>query len=323
MIHTQGYLGHPQQEYLLRRLTLEEGSARGTRVIEVMTAHGLHLDILPDCGLDLGQAHYNGVNVSFLSKNGYDGPAARSPHEDEFLHTFPGGLLYTCGLRSTGGAHRDGAEWHPLHGRYHGLQAEQVCAYAENDTIIVRGVVRETALFGPCLSVQRMIRIPIHGASVTVEDTITNLGFSKEEFALVYHCNFGWPLLNKDAVLELPAERRTTPRTPFAATRLGLETTFTAPVPNEEESVFFHEGMIHAVSLRSPDTGIRAAMTWSDTLPILAEWRSMASGDYVLGLEPTNCYIMGRKQERENGTLPALAPGETFHTAVTISFDTI
>lgn len=311
------------QRCTLRRVTLDEGRARGTQVIEIDTAGGLHVDVLPDSGLDIGQVRYRGMNAAFISKNGYNSLAAWSAHEDEFLRTFPGGLLHTCGLRSTGGAHRDGGEWHPLHGRFHGLQAEQVAAYVEGEAVIVRGVIRETALFGPCLEVTRIIRIPVDGASITVEDALVNRAFAPEEYALLYHCNFGWPLLNEHATLELPEGRRVTPRTPFAATGLGQECTFTAPVPGEEERVFFHEGMERRAVLVSPDTGIRVTMTWSDTLPILAQWRSMAAGDYVLGLEPTNCYIMGRKQERENGTLPVIAPDETVRTSLTTSFDTM
>ena len=41
--------------------------------------------------------------------------------------------------------------------------------------------------------------------------------------------------------------------------------------------------------LENPDLGVSMTISWSgDTLPILSQWRSMASGDYVLGLEPTN-----------------------------------
>ena len=49
----QGYIGHPGQLCSLRRVTLSEGKARGTQVIEVATAGGLSLDVLPDTGLDL------------------------------------------------------------------------------------------------------------------------------------------------------------------------------------------------------------------------------------------------------------------------------
>ena len=249
-LYRSGCLCHHQQAYTLRRMTIAEGKARGTQIIEVTTAGGLSLDILPDAGLDIGQVRCKGTNVSFISKNGYDSPAAINPHEDEFLRTFPGGMLYTCELRSTGGAHRDGTEWHPLHGRYHSLQVEQVAAYVEDDTIIVRGVMRETLLFGHHLMLTRVIRIPVFGTEVTVSDTLTNLAHAPEEYAQLYHCNFGWPLVDEHAEVVLPEKRRTTPRTAFAATGLGQEHTCTAPVPGEEERVFFHEDMERTVTLR-------------------------------------------------------------------------
>ena len=133
----KGYIGNPAQLVTLRRVTVSEGRSRGVEIIEVRTAGGLDLDILPDAGLDIGQCRYKGVNMSWMSKNGYDSPAVIDPYENEFVNTFPGGLLYTCGLRSAGPANRDNGEWHPLHGRYHGLQAQQVCAEIEGDEIVV------------------------------------------------------------------------------------------------------------------------------------------------------------------------------------------
>ena len=73
--------------------------------------------------------------------------------------------------------------------------------------------------------------------------------------------------------------------------------------------------------LEDPELGVNMTISWSgDTLPILSQWRSMASGDYVLGLEPTNCYIMGRHDERENGTLPVLKAWESLTNTVNITF---
>lgn len=322
-IAQNGHICHPQQLYSVRRMTVSEGKAKGMDIIEVCTAGGLQADILPDTGLDIGQTRYKGTNVTFISKNGYDSTAAISPYENEFLNTFPGGLLYTCGLRTTGGAHRDGDEWHPLHGRYHSLLAENVCVDVEDNTIIIKGTMRETALFGHNLVLKRTIRIPVFGAEVTVSDELTNLTHAPEEYALLYHCNFGYPLISEKAHVELPEKRKTSPRTPFAATGIGRETTFDVPTPGEEERVFFHEDMEHKAALVNESEHIRMDLSWSETLPILAHWRSMASGDYVCGLEPTNCYIMGRKFERENGTLPVLNPFETVKTEVKFHFETI
>ena len=319
----KGYIGHPAQVCTLRRVTVAEGKARGTELIEVKTAGGLDLDILPDAGLDIGQCRFNGVSMSWMSRNGYDSPAIIHPYETEFVNTFPGGLLYTCGLRSAGPANRDNGEWHPLHGRYHSLAAEQVCAEIVGEEIIVRGVIRETALFGHCLEVRRTITVPVFGASVTVKDEITNLTPRDEEIMQIYHCNFGWPLLSEQARLILPEERETIPRTKFAETGLGRECEFDPPVPGEEERVFFQK-MRREFWARLENPALNTSMTisWSgDTLPILSQWRSMAAGDYVLGLEPANCYIMGRHDERENGTLPVLKAFETETHTVTIQFE--
>ena len=246
-----------------------------------------------------------------------------SPYETEFLHTFPGGLLYTCGLRSAGPANRDAGEWHPLHGRYHGIAAEEVCAERDDEEIVIRGLVRETALFGHCLTVRRTMRIPVFGASVTVIDTVTNETPKDEEYMQIYHCNFGYPLLSEHAKLTLPDNRTTVPRTEFARTGLGRTCEFDPPVPGEEERVFFQKMTEeYWAKLENPELGVNMKISWSgDTLPILSEWRSMASGDYVLGLEPTNCYIMGRHDERENGTLPVLRAFESVTNTVTISFE--
>ena len=318
----KGYIGNPSQLCTLRRVTVSEGKAKGTEIIEVKTAGGLELDILPDAGLDIGQARFKGINMSWMSKNGYDSPAVISPYETEFVNTFPGGLLYTCGLRSAGPANRDGGEWHPLHGRYHSLPAEQVCAETVGDEIVIRGTVRETALFAHVLEVKRCIRIPVSGSSVTVEDTMTNLTPRDEEIMQIYHCNFGYPLLSEKAKLILPEERETVPRTEFAKTGLGRECSFDRPVDGEEERVFFQKmKKDFRAKLENPELGISMTISWSgDTLPILSQWRSMASGDYVLGLEPTNCYIMGRHDERINGTLPVLKAFESITNTLNITF---
>ena len=156
----------------------------------------------------------------------------------------------------------------------------------------------------------------------TVEDTVTNRTPRDEAFMQIYHCNFGYPLLSEQAKLILPPERETIPRTEFAKTGLGRECTFDPPIPGEEERVFFQKmKRDFRARLENPALGVAMDLTWSgETLPILSQWRSMASGDYVLGLEPTNCYIMGRHDERENGTLPVLNAFESVHHTVTIAF---
>ena len=318
----KGYLGNPDQLASVRRMTIAEGPAKGADVIEVRTAGGLALDVLPDTGLDLGQCSFHGVNMSWMSKNGYDSPTVIGHYENEFSNHFPGGLLYTCGLRNAGPANRDGEEWLPTHGRYHSLAASQVAQEITDDVITISGRIRETALFGHVLEVHRKIRIPVFGASIEIEDQITNLTPADEAVLLIYHCNFGYPLLSEKAKLVFPEAHQTLPRTDFAKTGLGKECTFDPPADNEPERVFFHIlKKDYRVYLENPDLKTRMTMTWSgDTLPLLSQWRSMGSGDYVLGLEPCNTTLQGRRTERENGTARILKAFESMTNRVKIEF---
>ena len=155
-----------------------------------------------------------------------------------------------------------------------------------------------------------------------MHDTLTNLSPRDEEIMRIYHCNFGYPLLSEEARLILPEDRQTIPRTEFAKTGLGRECEFDQPIDSEEERVFFQKMEKEFwATLENPSLGVSMTISWSgDTLPIMTEWRSMASGDYVVGLEPCNCYIMGRSEERANGTLPVLKAFESIDTSVTIEF---
>lgn len=318
------WVGHSSQLYSVRQVTLQDGPGKGSDIFEVSTAGGLELEILPNTGLDIGRLRYKGVNISFISKNEYDSPARILPYEMEFLHTFPAGMLYTCGLRNVGPACRDNNEWLPQHGRYHGLIATNPSAYVENDTIVIRGIMRESALFGHCLQLERIIRIPIWGSEIEIEDIVENLTPQPEELMLLYHVNFGYPMLSDEARLILPEGRETTARTAFAEAGLGKECTFDSPIDGEEEQVYFHKLPEPIAKLENPALGISAELSWSgDTLPVFAQWRSMASGDYALGLEPSNCFIMGRKDERENGTLRTIAPFEKMKFSMKLKLEEI
>ena len=54
-------------------------------------------------------------------------------------------------------------------------------------------------------------------------------------------------------------------------------------------------------------------MRWrAAELPVLAHWKMTGEGEYVCGLEPsTHAMTPTRREQRENGSLRDLAPGES------------
>ena len=221
------------------------------------------------------QLYHNGQNMSFISKNGF------TKRETPFLNRFEGGMLYTCGLDNLGG--REGYE---LHGTLHNIPARIVRAECGEGGIIVEAVVRDTALFGKNLVLKRRIFSAIGAESVTVEDTLTNEGYRDEEYCLLYHINVGYPMLDAGTRVVADVEKCEA-RTPWAEENRSLAYTIGEPIPNQEETCYFLTLKTPEISLVNGKIGKVLTVSYSaDTLPHFLEWKSMASGDYALGLEP-------------------------------------
>ncbi|MBQ7262998.1 MAG: DUF4432 family protein [Synergistaceae bacterium] len=55
------------------------------------------------------------------------------------------------------------------------------------------------------------------------------------------------------------------------------------------------------------------------SLPYFIEWKSVASGDHVIGLEPSSSSIYGRAWHEERGTVHRLAPLATERHVLTLT----
>jgi hypothetical protein len=95
----------------------------------------------------------------------------------------------------------------------------------------------------------------------------------------------------------------------------------TAPVRGFREQVFFHEVKKNrrgdtCVALINEEfeggEGFGVALRYPvGPLPHFTEWRMMGEGEYTCGLEPGNCRVLGRAQERAEGRLVTLRPGQS------------
>jgi len=300
------------QLYGVKQVTIEDGRARGMSAYQVNTGGGLSVDVLPDNGFDLGSLSYRGVNISYMSKNGYVA-APFSGHGALFPSSYAGGMMYTCGLLNVGPGNDDVGVWHPTHGRIHSIGAESRAARVDEENGVIRlsGILRESALFQNNLQLSRTITLPIGGSSLAIEDTLINLTPETTEYMILYHVNFGYPFLSESLQLALPEGTKTIPRTEHAASGMDEMCSFPAPIDGYEEQVYLHtlpaENGVCTLRAENRALGMGAKLSYSQAaLPYLAQWKSMGSGDYALGLEPTNTLIAGRAEERKERGLPAL-----------------
>lgn len=269
-----GRISNLGQVASIRRYTLTEGREKGLDVLDCDNGKiRFLLNVSKAC--DIMQLYHEGQNMSFVSKNGF------TKRETPFLNRFEGGMLYTCGLDSVGG--REGFE---LHGTFHNTPAEIIRAECDENGIIVEAIIRDTALFGKNLVMKRKIFTAIGSDNITLEDALVNEGYKTEEYCLLYHINVGYPMLDDGAKIVADVKNYT-PRTAWAKQNEDTMYKMSDSVPNQEESCYFLKLKKPEITLVNEKIGKKFTVSYSgDTLPHFVEWKSMASGDYALGLEP-------------------------------------
>lgn len=304
-----------------RYCRLCDGKADGMPVIDVKTGSGFNFSVLPGRCMDIAWADYKGNAISFISKTGVVNGENYEHDYDGFHRSFFAGLLTTCGLRNIGNECNDG-EPLGLHGRISNTPASNVCVnnYWENDEFImsVSGKIRESKLYCENLLLTRKITAIMGEKKLTIEDKVENCGFRKEPLTLLYHFNFGYPLLDESAEIFLP-NKHVIPRDETAKKALDKYNKIEKPQEGFPETVFFHElkrnqeGATYAALYNKNlgEKGLGVAIKFSgNELPFLTQWKNMGKGDYVVALEPGNCYPIGRERIRERGELAFLEPGE-------------
>ncbi len=317
--------GSLQQLARVEQLVHADGPARGSRLIRMLSAGGLDVDVHPDRALDLGLARYRGIPISWLSSVGMAAPGLADDQGTRWLRTFGGGLLATCGLDSFGPPSVDAGREFGLHGRVGHLPASVHTAGIVDGVLTVAGTVRQAAALGDDLVLERVLRMPLDGGRLELHDRVTNEGFDPAGHMVLYHMNFGWPLLDDTTSVSVTA-RRTLPLN--AAARAAPEAWRAGEPPRAgaEEQVYLHDmtaGPRASATMANPVLGLRVAVGFDTaTLPALMQWRLPGEGRYVMGLEPANTpHLGGRASARERGLLPVLAPGQSVDYRITVAIE--
>jgi hypothetical protein len=305
----------------VRPVEWTDGHARGMRAAEVWTGSGLHFHVLLDRGLDIGPAEFRGVPLAWLHP-ALGMPAQHEPAGYGWLRTFGGGLVTTCGLTHFGQPEQDGSEALGLHGRISHTPAHQVRMAAEwrgDDYLItVEGLVRQSVLFGENLLLRRRITTHLDAVTLRIEDCVRNEGHRPAPHMLLYHCNFGFPVVSPGSRLEVD-DVSVRPRDAAAAAGLAEHTRFESPVPAYQEQVFFHtprpgpDGYVTA-SIVNEALGLGVYVRYrAAELPAFSQWKMVGAGEYVCALEPCTVHETPRSLLRREGRLRFLEPGEEAH----------
>jgi len=309
------YLGNIDQVAGIRESQVLRGRGEQMHIAEFYNAAGLRFTVMPDRCMDLYDLSYKGVNFSFQTKNGMLSPQGYCPTDGEFGEEWPAGMMVTCGLDNVGGHCHEGGEF-PTHGRISHMPCKRfgTRAHWEGNNYILRanGEVHQGKLFGRHLSLERTIETGLNDKSLKIHDVITNHEAEDEPYFLLYHVNFGYPIVQMDSVAAF-SKGETIKFTPNADDPIHMS----APIDGKEEELFFHltEGDKAYAVIYNERLELGAYVAYDTKyLPRLLQWKSMKSHDYVLGLEPCNTWGVNRAQALKEGKaaiLPAYSSVET------------
>jgi len=317
----------------VRRAILDDGPGRGMRVMDVDTGSGLQFTVLPDRGMDLSHCQYKNYPIGFISKTGHVAPGLATYGGQNFLRYFTGGLLTTCGYTHHGASCTDEGRSLGLHGYATMLVSDKTSAreYWKDDNYImeIEGMMREAEMFGENLILTRTIEASAGESKIKITDKLENAGFETQPMMMLYHFNFGHPLVGPSTQLVAPGRAAIIPRDAEATKGIERADLFESPTHRYAEQVFYHDlepdknGMAKA-GLCNPELGIAVHVNFNqDALPYLIQWKQMGEGDYVCGIEPATNKPEGRDVARKNGELGFLQPGETKVFKLELEFEDI
>ena len=319
-------IGNISQIGGIETAVLDNGPARGSRIAWVNTGSGLRYKVAIDRCLDIVDTCYNQHGLAWLSHGGLTVPRHDANGGLDWLYSFAGGLVTTCGLTHIGGPESDGNETRGLHGRISNTPAavESVIqpdpASGQMDMSIT-AVVKESKVFGPHLELKRTITSTLGQAVIKIDDEVTNRGNTACPHMILYHCNFGWPLVDEGTDIvyrgtcqsrgmdfdnELFNEKHDYKKCqkPLESHKASGESCGFIDVQPDADG-FCHVGLVNS------KLNLALAMKYKkQQLPALTNWQHWGPGEYVCALEPGTNPPIGQNKARELEQLIRLEPGE-------------
>jgi hypothetical protein len=319
----------------VRKRTLRGGMQDGVDVIEVDNGT-CRFTLIPTRGMGIWRAWAGDAEIGWKSPvRGPVHPAFVPIAEPSGLGWLDGfdELLVRCGLLSNGAPDFDpqGRLQYPLHGRIANCPAHKVELSVDGDTgeISLTGVVDEARFHFHKLRMTSTVSTRPGEKRLRIHDTVSNFSGEPGEMQILYHVNFGTPLVDSGARLVAPA-KTVVPRDVAAARSVATWDSYPAEQAGLKEEVYFVELLadkegLTRVLLKNAHSMLGVSMQFNTKqLPCFTQWKNtrLRADGYVTGIEPGTNFPNPRTFETQQGRVVKLAPGQEISFEVQIEVHT-
>jgi hypothetical protein len=311
-----GYFSFQQQP-------LTGGKQEGSELL-VIQVGDTRVRVSPTRGMGIIDAQYAGmrfgwdspvkeiVNPAFINLEAFNGTG--------WLEGF-NEMVTRCGYQWAGHSGVDQGEVLTLHGRIQNTPASIVKLHVEDAPpyrVTLSGRVDERCFKRTDFEVWMHLHITPGSNSIELVDELTNCSDYSSEYQVIYHNNFGTPLLEKGAAV-IVAHEELSPFNREAVAGLSSWSDMPAPTFDFGEQVFnirplpdiagWGWVMLHSAT---KDKAIKVGFD-TETLPVMTLWKNTDTlkEGYVVGLEPGTSFAYNRSLQRDLGLVPSIAAGET------------
>ncbi len=310
--------------FSIEQKVLHGGKQEGSKVLTISSKNGLTITLSPTRGMNL--LHVEGFGV----RMGWDSPVKEvvnpafinleSRNGLGWLEGF-NEMMVRCGYEWTGHPVAADGQIYTLHGKVGNTPASQVEVEVSDTApyeIRVRGLVKESTFKKADLQTMTELRYIPGSNSFSLHDVLTNHADYPHDYQIIYHSNFGKPILEEGARFLAPMES-ISPFNDYAKGGLKAWQTYLGPTKGFDEMVFnikplsdTNHRTLAAVVNKAGDKG---ASIQFDTrqLPVLTLWKNTDTEKqgYVTGIEPGTSYAYPVTIEREQKRVKQLQPGES------------
>ena len=309
--------------FTLSKSTLRGGRQEGSTLITI-DSENLQLVIIPTRGMGLLSAQSGDVKL------GWNSPVDEVVHPSFINLEERGGLgwldgfnemLARCGFEWSGHPGVDNGRLLTLHGRAQNIPASRVVVRIEKAAphrISVKGLVKERTFKFSHFETWAGVSVTPGERAFHVHDELHNLSAYEREYQIIYHANFGAPLLEGGARF-VAAAQEVSPFNDHARAGLADWQSYLPVTPGFDEMVFnvkpYADAQGNSLAMlanRAGDRGITLGFNVRQ-LPALTLWKNTDSAQdgYVTGIEPGTGFPYPRAVEREQGRVATIASGET------------
>lgn len=328
--NTQLKLGN--EPFSIEQKVLHGGKQEGSKVITLTSTNGLTIMLSPTRGMDLLRVTGHGVRLGWDSPvNEVVNPAYINLESRNGLGWLEGfnEMMVRCGFEWTGHPVTKDGLIYTLHGKAGNTPASKVEISVDDKApheIRIRGLLKEHTFKKANLETWTELRYVPGSDSFTVHDVLTNQADYPHDYQIIYHSNFGTPILEKNARFIAPL-LSVSPFNDYAKKGLKDWATYNEPTKDFDEMVFNlkpkadKQGKTLAAVINSK--GDKGASIEFDThqLPLLTMWKNTDTlkQGYVTGIEPGTNYAYPVTIEKEQGRVKQLQPGQSTEFTLTYS----